>query len=966
MSAELDSDFCPYQGLEPYTEENRDYFVGRERDKKVVVSNLFGVPLTILYGVSGVGKTSVLLAGVAPEIRKTPGVAVAVFRDWQDDGFALALKKVLLEAVSKSTGREIKLDLTDPFDQFLLKCNLELDGPILVILDQFEEYLLYHPYSKGEEEFDAQFARAINRKDTDANFLVAIREEELSNLDRFRGRVPNYLGNTLRLKQLDRAAAIQAVRKPLIVYNRRVPKDRRMGIEKALVDKLVESAQQLPRGNGAREQTSNSAPEEPAVETPVLQLLLKRLWKEEKKDGSHRLRLSTLEEKLKGAEQVIRTYLDESLAGLEEVERDTLAKTSLFLVTRSGAKIAHEPSTLADWAGLKEDQVKSVFDKLSLQPNIRILRKVAVAGKGDRYEIFHDVLGKPLLSWSSDHVHEHEKAKAAKRAAIEAAEHAKEEARQRELEQAKALAAERQQRLEDKDRANKRLKWMVGCLVVMIVFVIAMSILAVRNSSRADRSASLAKKGQQDAEKAHGLALVANDTLTTLLIKNQDFQGNLDRFEEALQFYRESGNPFGEGVTLAAIGQLYYVVGEYRIAEETYKEALGILEKALSPENQYVASILGKLALVYSEQGKYSEAEQLFRQAQTILEKTLGPENIAVATNLDSLGELYQRQGNYQEAEPLFRRALDIDEKVRGPDHQQVAIDLSYLASLYLEQGRFNEAEPLYERARMILEKAVEPDHPTLASLFANMASLYSQQGKYGRAEPLFKRAMNIHEKVWGSNHPQVALDLNNLASLYNEEGFLYNEQSRYAKAEPLFNRALAIFEKAFGPDHRNVASVLDGLGFTHCKQRKYAQAEPLLRRALAIQETALGKDHPDVAGSLNNLAECYRDQAKFAEAEPLFKRALAIREAALGRESPYVAYTLNELALLYFEQGNYVDAEALFKEALVIREKLLGSDHPYVANTLEDYAALLRKTSRETEAAEMEARAKRILAKRE
>ena len=58
----------------------------------------------------------------------------------------------------------------------------------------------------------------------DAGFLIAIREDALSKLDRFRARIPSLLGNTLRLQHLGAADAEAAIRKPLDVFNARHPK----------------------------------------------------------------------------------------------------------------------------------------------------------------------------------------------------------------------------------------------------------------------------------------------------------------------------------------------------------------------------------------------------------------------------------------------------------------------------------------------------------------------------------------------------------------------------------------------------------------------------------------------------------------------------------------------------------------------------------------------------------------------
>src|SRR5207249_2012259 len=49
--------FCPYKGLEPYDETYRDYFIGRDREQKIIIANLHAAPLTVFYGASGVGKS---------------------------------------------------------------------------------------------------------------------------------------------------------------------------------------------------------------------------------------------------------------------------------------------------------------------------------------------------------------------------------------------------------------------------------------------------------------------------------------------------------------------------------------------------------------------------------------------------------------------------------------------------------------------------------------------------------------------------------------------------------------------------------------------------------------------------------------------------------------------------------------------------------------------------------------------
>ena len=79
------------------------------------------------------------------------------------------------------------------------RSSLTFGGAILILLDQFEEDFLYHPES-ASSAFDAELASAWNIRGIEVGFALALRDDWLSRLDRFRGRVPNLLGNTLRLE----------------------------------------------------------------------------------------------------------------------------------------------------------------------------------------------------------------------------------------------------------------------------------------------------------------------------------------------------------------------------------------------------------------------------------------------------------------------------------------------------------------------------------------------------------------------------------------------------------------------------------------------------------------------------------------------------------------------------------------------------------------------------------------------
>src|SRR5262249_56749918 len=95
----------------PFDESELDalLFFGRETETEIAVANLLAARLTILYGPSGVGKSSLLRAGVTRRIRELTGKraigrghdgAVVVVSSWADDPVATIAAAVADEATS--------------------------------------------------------------------------------------------------------------------------------------------------------------------------------------------------------------------------------------------------------------------------------------------------------------------------------------------------------------------------------------------------------------------------------------------------------------------------------------------------------------------------------------------------------------------------------------------------------------------------------------------------------------------------------------------------------------------------------------------------------------------------------------------------------------------------------------------------------------------------------------------------
>jgi AAA+ ATPase superfamily predicted ATPase len=139
----------PYKGLTPYDESDAPFFFGREAEREIITANLMASRLTLLYGPSGVGKSSVLRAGVAYHLRKlseqniiergTPEFVVVVFSSWRDDPIS-GLAAHIQEAISPLlVGQKINEAEKGSLLKNLQFWSEEIDGDLLIIFDQFEE-----------------------------------------------------------------------------------------------------------------------------------------------------------------------------------------------------------------------------------------------------------------------------------------------------------------------------------------------------------------------------------------------------------------------------------------------------------------------------------------------------------------------------------------------------------------------------------------------------------------------------------------------------------------------------------------------------------------------------------------------------------------------------------------------------------------------------------------------------------
>jgi len=798
----------------------------------------------------------------------------------------------------------------------------QVGGNLLIILDQFEDYFLGLDQPDGEGTFAYEFQQMVNRPDLRVNFLISIREDAYSKLERFKDDISNVFDNSVEIGHLDARAAREAIIRPIEQYNRfYAAGNEQITLEPELVEKVLSQVRtgQVSIGDGTHREIAEigrASDLEATIETPFLQLVMTALWKAELGKGSTVLRSETLDA-VGGAQKIVATHLEQALEKLSESEKSLAVIAFGDLVTPSGDKRAYTAFDIAEAAESDREQLAALLEKLS-RGNNRVLRSFASPGLKTEscYEIFHDVLAQPILDWRRQYRLDQRIKEAKRRADAELA-----EANRRAEEDRKLAAASARAEEQAKVAAILRMKNRALALATAAAVI----------------AAAIAYWQYTRAEAARHEAVVAGNVHSDVLAKlyqvllspadakaaARNLQETLDTLDQQRAYYQEEHVPIGEGITLNNKAGILREVG--------YSLSSSLLEWDKA-------------------QPYYDRAGETYQEAQAILEGALGRNHPDVATSLHDRAIVLMLTGDYAGAEPLFSRALSILESALGSNSRYVADAAVSLARCYDSQGKYGEAAMLYERAVSIRRQELRADHPDFAESLNELAWLRFEQGKYSEAEPLFRDALAIWQALPDPQHSYSVFSLEGLASISRERG-------KYKDAQDYLDQAQAAQGKLF-EDNLISAKYGDNLALLQAAQND-PKAVSVALLAYQIRENGLGTSHPETAYSAAVLASCYFKIGNHADAEKYFN--LALNTLKTLPSSPNLARVIFGLGSLYSGQGKFVEAEPLLKNALVIQEKEVP-EHPDFAKTLEAYAELLDKTDRKPAAVQARSRADRIL----
>jgi len=471
-----------YPGIRAFEKNERHVFFGRRIESKKLYNLIKAKPLAVLFAKSGIGKSSLINAGVEPLLEK--------------DYFQVI--KIRLQTTSISSVEMVKNELKPFLDEERLKthtkgepglweylraCDFNRNGekltPVL-IFDQFEEF--FEHSKSDQEELNQELAdmvsnrlperiraslRAISFRDRSQDqldwhspipvkFIFAIRSDRMSLMDEMSIKIPSILHHRFHLKPLDIAAAKEAIIEPAAL------KEEGFDTPPFTYDPVALET--------ILDYLKNKNDE---IESFQLQLLCQNI--ERKVLNKKANDLVVQEADFGGAfgiKSILNNYYEQEINELEEAERP-LARTFI----EEGLIVGGRRVGISE--GVEEKTYGIDKDLLSKLLASRLIR-AENTHLGRSFELSHDTLVDPILQSYK--------------------------VRQREEDKQKLIAQQKEQELLLAAERKKRRRAMLLAITGFVLFAIA-----AMGGFYAAKQSEKAKKAQREAERLKEVAFTQRD-----------------------------------------------------------------------------------------------------------------------------------------------------------------------------------------------------------------------------------------------------------------------------------------------------------------------------------------------------------------------------------------------------------------------------------------------------------------------
>lgn len=406
----------PWPGLASFTEDLQGFFFGREKETDELIRLVRRNTLTVLFGQSGLGKSSLLQAGVFPLLREADFLPLYLRLDHNPATPPLAdqVKTALVEAITLAAADAPAPRADESLWEYFHRKDIDIWSaknrlltPVLGF-DQFEEIFTLGRVDEARRERGRAFLTeladlvenrppAVLRARFDSgeldtgryNFdkpscqvILSLREDFLPELEGLKNEMRSLLHNRMRVKRLTGTQALEIVTRP-------APHLLAEGVAERVVEFVA----------GARGGSAERL-EEMEVEPALLSVICRELNQRRRALGQEKITADLVSGNRR---EILNDFYERSVEDLPANVRNYLED---HLLTKSGFRDNIALETVLE----APDVTRALVDTLVSRRLLRIEDRLGV----QRVELTHDVLA-DVIRASRDSRHEREALDAAHR-----------------------------------------------------------------------------------------------------------------------------------------------------------------------------------------------------------------------------------------------------------------------------------------------------------------------------------------------------------------------------------------------------------------------------------------------------------------------------------------------------------------------------------------------------------------------
>jgi len=873
-----------YPGALPFQDNyiDRLLFKGREYENQSLFHLVLSENLIVLFAKSGMGKTSLINAGLLQLLREKDFIPLMSRFNDPEKGLLQLFYEGIKDCADKNNieineENVVKNTLWQYFKTVEFWSEDTLLTPIL-IFDQFEEFFTLHSVEK-RQSFITQLSDLLKGRlpkvlreslkpeeqflygDTPLNIkiFISIREDFLGQLEELSREIPEILHNRFRITALSRENAIQAIKEPAQIEDEQISTQRFSYAPDAIEAMLTFLGKQK------QSKSEGTAGE---IEPSQLQLLCQHI--------ENQIRDKTVEENADiivtesdlggetGMQKILENFYD------NQIERhDYWNKTRIRKLCEKGL-ISSNDRRLS----LEEEEIyrnyKVPKKLLAELVDNRLLRGEARLGSV-YYEVTHDTLIEPIRKSQKKH----------------------------------------------KAKKRKFIAVMALLVLLSVLFLHAFTDIninpykyyeiKVKSKLFFDEAEIHRKNGKMgDAFNDYHMAIKLNPKYSEAYIQIAKILYNQEKYKDVLEILQKL-NQVDPTNTFAynGIGEILYNLGKY-------DEATGYFQKAiqLDKEKSNIFYAHNRLGKIYYIKEKYDLAIENYKKAIQI-EPENNSINASAHTGLgdvyDELGHLNNDQQKYDEAIESYKNAIKCGCDIAYPYYKIGHI-------LHVHKEKHKEAIEQYNKALQIdhkyvdvynalgyvfytlnkhdlaidnYKKAIQFD-PKNADAYNSLGDVFFAQNKYDLAIDNYKKA--------------IQLDSKNVTA-YNSLGDVFFAQNKY-------DEALANYKKAIQIDPKNVNANIS-LGNAYADQKKYDEALEHLNNAL--------KDIDDP----NNASYYYNSIGLILTFQNKYDDAIKNLEEAIQIDPKNTSAHCN-IGFALYKKGDYDGAKEKYEKTIQTDPKFL------------------------------------------